>query len=140
MFESQEKKSEPSPEPSILETTKKIFSQFLERSDEPGEFLSGIQKDKLSEASRFDLEALKKWEKDRNSKYRINSLFAPLGIAKFFLTDPESKKIPKEEKENLLKRVQKSLADLDGARGSKISEELVGEVVDIVKEIEKYFK
>ena len=54
------------------------------------------------------------------------------------MTDPESEKIPKEEKENLLKRIQKSLADLDKARGSRISEELVGEAVDIVKEVEKY--
>ncbi|MEK7478527.1 MAG: hypothetical protein AAB626_01210 [Patescibacteria group bacterium] len=134
----QEKKSEPSPELSILETTKKILSRFLERSDEPGEFLSNVQKDKLSETSGFDPEALKKWEEDKNSKYRINSLFAPLEIAKIFLTDPESEKIPKEEKENLLKRIQKSLADLDKARGSRISEELVGEAVDIVKEVEKY--
>ena len=63
-----------SPELSILETTKKILSRFLERSDEPGEFLSNVQKDKLSETSGFDPEALKKWEEDKNSKYRINSL------------------------------------------------------------------
>lgn len=141
MLERQQKRSESSPESSLVETFKKIFSRFLELSDEPGEFLSITQKLELSKKSMSDPEALKKWKEETHSKYRINSLWSPLAAAETILTDSaESEKIPKEEKEELLKRVKNSLVDLDKSRGSKISKELVDEVMNIVKEIEQYIK
>ena len=122
------------------EIAKKIFSKFEVRSDDPGEFLSSEDKDKLQLATRTNPEALKKWEEDRNSKYRVNSLYSPLLASENFLASPEAESVEEKVKTKLIERVGKAYSDLENFRGKRISKELVGEVVDIMNEVRKYLK
>jgi len=122
------------------EMTRKVFKSFEARSDEPGEFLSGEEKDKLLEQTRTSPEAMERWEKNRNSKYRINSLYAPLAATENFLDSPEADSVPQNTKEDLIKRVSNAYAEMDRLKGSAITKECVEEVVDIVNEVKKYLK
>ena len=122
------------------ELAKKIFAKFETRSDDPGEFLSPEEKIKLQDATRTDPEALKKWEEDVHSKYRVNSLSAPLLASEIFLASPEAKEIPSDIKDGLIKKVKEATKDLANSRGKKISKELVDEVEGIMNEVKKYLK
>ena len=122
------------------EIAKKIFSKFEIRSDDPGEFLSSEDKDKLQLATRTNPEALKKWEEDRNSKYRINSLYSPILASENFLESPEAESIESEAKTKLIERIGRAYSSLESFRGKRISKELVDEVVDIMNEVKKYLK
>lgn len=122
------------------EIAKKIFSKFEVRSDDPGEFLSGEDKDKLQLATRTNPEALKKWEEDRNSKYRINSLYSPILASENFLVSSEAESIENEVKMKLIERIGGVYRDLENSRGQRISKELVEEVADIMNEVKKYLK
>lgn len=136
MFESDKEK----PRYPFSEIAKKTFSKFEIRSDDPGEFLSNGDKDKLQLATRTNPEALKKWEEDRNSKYRVNSLYSPLLASEIFLKSSEAGSIESELKEKLVERVNTAYSNLENSRGKRISKELVSEVVDIVNEVKKYLK
>jgi hypothetical protein len=136
MFESGKEK----PEPSYSEIAKKVFLNFEARSDDPGEFLSGEEKDKLQEATLTDPDAQRKWEENKNSKYRVNSLYSPLMASDNFLRSPEAGSIPEKHKEELIKKVDKAYADLGESRGKKISKELVDEITDIMNEVKKFLK
>lgn len=120
------------------EVVKKVFANFWKRSDEPGEFLSSVQKDKLSEASRFDPEAFKKWEENRNSKYRRNSLSAPLMAIELFFTSDESQDIPEAIKEEIKRKMEKAREDISNKRETKLTKDEVNQVEELVREIEKY--
>ena len=74
MFESGEEK----PRYPFSQISKKIFLNFEARSNDPGEFLTNEEKEKLQAATRMNMDALKKWDEHRNSKYRVNSLYAPI--------------------------------------------------------------
>ncbi len=122
------------------ETAKKIFLRFESRSDDPGEFLSSEEKDRLQEATKTNPEALKKWEEDRNSKYRVNSLYAPLLASENFMRSVEAESISKDLKKELINRIDKAYKDLENSRGKRITKELVDEVEGIVSEVKKYLK
>ncbi|MBU4347897.1 hypothetical protein KJ671_00065 [Patescibacteria group bacterium] len=125
---------------SISEKTKKIFNAFLAYSDEPGEFLSNSEKDELIKKSKTDPEALKKFEENKNSKYRVNSLSAPLMIAEIFLDSSEAKDVPFEEKNELLKKISKVIDDIKKAKPTGMTDNEVGQVIEIVEKIKKYLK
>jgi hypothetical protein len=122
------------------ELARKTFLKFETRSDDPGEFLSGEEKDKLQEATRTNPEALMKWEEDRNSKYRINSLYAPIAASENFLKSKEADSVPNDVKEELISRIDSAYEDLKKSRGKRIEKKLVDEVKEIVNEVSKYLK
>jgi|GEM_PF-3138798 len=136
MFEGEGEK----PKFHFSETARRVFLKFKTRSDDPGEFLSSEEKDKLQEATRTNPEALKKWEEDRNSKYRINSLYSPLLASESFLQSIEAESIPSDLKKELKERVEVAYKNLNDTRGKRITKELVDEVEGIVNEITKYLK
>lgn len=125
-------------ENSYSKITKRIFEAFLSCSDEPGEFLSSTEKDELIKKSKTDPEALKKFEKNKNSKYRVNTLSSPLMSAEIFLNSNESKDIPSLEKTKFLEKIKKATADIDKAKSTEITKNEVDQVVDIVEELTKY--
>lgn len=122
------------------EIARKVFLKFKTRSDDPGEFLSGEEKDKLQEETKKNPEAVRKWEEDRNSKYRVNSLYSPLLASESFLRSFEADSMPEDAKKELTLRINKAYKDLEISRGKRIEKELVNEVEDIVNQITKYLK
>ena len=132
IFEGKENKEEP-----LSDKVRKQLEGFLSRSDDPGEFLSDEEKDKLREATLTDPDALKKWEKNRNNKYRTNSL-SVISWAELFLLSEETKNVPIDQKEKLLRRIKKADEEIEKEKPSGYSKELVDEIVDIVNEVKKY--
>ncbi|MEK9170166.1 MAG: hypothetical protein AAB674_00785 [Patescibacteria group bacterium] len=124
----------------IAEAVKKCFDRFLSLSDEPGEFLTDEEKNKLIEESKADPAAMKKFEENKNSKYRINSLSGPLGYADLFLESKEADHIPPEKKEELIKKIDAARNDVARAGSGLISKKEVDEVIGIVEELEPYLK
>jgi hypothetical protein len=122
------------------ELARKIFLEFEARSDDPGEFLSGEEKDKLQKETLTNPEALMKWEKNRNSKYRINSLHAPIAASEIFLKSKEADSVPNDVKEELISRINSAYEDLKKSKGKRIEKKLVDEVKEIVNEVSKYLK
>jgi hypothetical protein len=122
------------------EMTKKIFEVFLSRSDSPGEFISSKEKDDLIIESKNNPEALKKFEKNKDSKYRVNSLSAPLMSAEVFLNSKETENIPLEEKDKLIKKIYKAENDIEKAKPTGMTDNEVEQVIEIIKEVNKYLK
>ena len=122
------------------EDTKKRFRGFESRSDDPGKFYSPEEKEKLQKETKNNPEACKEWERNKNSKYRINSLSAPLMSSELFLTSPEADDISEEIKESLLNKIKSLEKKIDEIRGKRITKELVDEVEELIKEVSKYLK
>jgi hypothetical protein len=102
-FERKENKADK--KESLKDRTERFFNNFLNRSNEPGEFLTGEKKEKIIAEGRTNPEALKIFEKDKNSKYRTNSL-SVIGWAEIFLLSDESSNVPADKKEELMKRIE----------------------------------
>ena len=122
------------------EIAKKVFLNFEARSNDPGEFLTNEEKEKLQAATRMNMDALKKWDEHRNSKYRVNSLYAPILASEMFLKSKEAELIESKLKEKLIERISGAYSDLESFGGKEISKVLVDEVEGIIKEVKKYLK
>ena len=128
-------------EESLTDKVRKFFKDFLNRSDEPGEFLTEEKKKKIIVESKNNLEALREFEKDRNSKYRTNSL-SVINWAEVFLLSDESRDVPADEKKELLQKIEDSRQRIRKEKELKsgFTKELVDEVTNIVNEGGKYIK
>ncbi|MBI4991939.1 MAG: hypothetical protein HZB99_01860 [Candidatus Harrisonbacteria bacterium] len=105
------------------EAAKKIFKSFLNRPDEPGEYLSDEQQKELIKRSATDPAAREKFLASKRSKYRTNSLTAPLMAAELFLTDDEApKKMPEEKIEYFNKKIKQSKENITVASRTQITE------------------
>lgn len=129
-------------EESLSDKVKKNLENFLSRSDDPGVFLTPEEKIKLIKESLTDAGALKMLKKDRDNKYRTNSLSGAIGWASIFLTSEDIKNVPSDQKEKLLQRIEGVSKEIEKEKEKPLgyTKELVGEVVDIVKEVKKYLK
>ena len=125
-------------EESLSDKVRKNLENFLSRSDDPGDFLTPEEKMKLIKESSIDAEALKILEKDRDNKYRTNSLAGAIGWANIFLSSEDIKNVPSDQKEKLLQRTENASKEIEKEKPSGYKKELVGEVVDIVNEVKKY--
>ncbi len=121
----------------IKNVVKKVFENFWKRSDEPGEDISDI-KDQLAEQAKTDPSVFARLEKNKDSKYRANALFAPLAAIDLFLTSDESQNIPEKIKEEINKKMEKAREDIRAKRMSKLTKNEVEEVEELIKEVEKY--
>ena len=122
-------------EESLSDKVRKNLENFLSRSDDPGDFLT--PEEKMKQGST-DAEALKILEKDRDNKYRTNSLAGAIGWANIFLSSEDIKNVPSDQKEKLLQRTENASKEIEKEKPSGYKKELVGEVVDIVNEVKKY--
>jgi hypothetical protein len=121
----------------IKNVVRTIFDNFGKRSDEPGEFIVDI-KDQLIEQSKTDPKALERLEKNKNSKYRANALFAPLAAIELFLVSDESQNLPEAVKQELNQKMERARKDISEKRGMKLTKNEVFQVEELVKEVEKY--
>lgn len=126
-------------EESLSDKVRKNFEDFLSRSDEPGEFLTPAKKEELIKESLTDPKALEILEKDRESKYRTNSL-GVISWVELFLSSEDAKNVPIDQKEKLLQRIKKVNEEIAKEKPLGFKKELVDEVVGIVGEVKQRLK
>jgi len=122
----------------VVPMSKRLFETFLALPDEPGEYIPPEEKLKLSGETAANPEAAKRFEENKRSKYRINALTSPLAAAQELLRLPISEKIPESEREALKNRLKKAYEDVKEAGKGLITKKEVDEVVNIVKDLQKY--
>lgn len=126
-------------EKSYLKKTKELLENFLAKPDDPG--ISYEEQNRLHEESRHNPEAARKFLESKKSKYRINTLSAPLMAAEIFLRSSASENIAPEKKQELAAKIAKSYKDIAQAGERQLlTKEEVGAVVEIAKELLFYLK
>ena len=138
--------STPTPEKNTekSKSPKELFKQkidnFLNRSDEPGKFLSDEEKEIfLKKIDPEDPKSLEEWKKHKmGSKYRMNSLSIPLAAGEIFLKSEEAINVPLESSQELLERIEEAKKLVKEGYGKPYSASDVKKVVKIANDIKKY--
>jgi len=113
--------------------------QFLQRSDDPGKFLSREEEDELQKRTAYDPKALEEWKEVKwKSKYRRNAFMLFLMPAINFLESNEAENIPKEERKNLLERTRKAIENSIAVGSQPLTKSNVEELENIIADLKKY--
>ena len=133
-----ERLPEKNPKTSFKDFAKQAFDSFRKRPDQP-KYSYELQ-NKLEELSRSGPESAKEFIKGKKDKKHISAVWPPLEAAKLFLSSKESDNIPVDQQIELYRKIEETLEGLERAREEKhISDELVQQVLAILKEVEYYF-
>lgn len=122
-------------------STKKRLEEFMNLPDNPGPaYELQLKMRERSERTQTP-EDIERYKKSKESKYRANTLSTPLVMAEAFLRRaPEAVDIPKNTRVQLLNRIKIVAENIRAKNPNQlISKENVDEVVDIVKDIQRFF-
>ncbi len=123
----------------VRDLLRKHIESFLAKSDEPGPVLTDEQQFDLSKRAGTDPEAAKQWDVHKHgSKYRRNTLSAPLMTAAVFLESSDSESIPQEKRDELAQKIKTVEKHIIAVGARPFVKEDVQEVVDLVNEIKTY--
>ncbi len=115
------------------------IQKFLEKSDNPGRFLSREEEDALQKRTTYEPKALEEWKEHKyKSKYRRNAFMVFLTPALEFLESNEAENIPEEERKNLLERVNKAMENSLAVKDQPLTKTNINEVENIIADIQKY--